>query len=352
MKKIFLLILALIMFSCACQAAKIKNIEAYKVNSSYKVIFYTDTIPKFKTIKDNAFFRLQMFNTDYSRNSREIPSNFFRKLKVDKRSNSVDLVADYKYLTSSRIITYKNPNRIVVTFTRISNSPIKRRKTEITSVSKKSLKDIFKLTINLTGPIEHKIVKKGINLLIELPNVNPVIRSRKIKTGDNMVKKVAIDQVGSSAMLSIALTYPAYFKVYLLEAPYKLIVELDKKSKSTVSKKEVIPGLTYMRVVKGSKKGATYANVFLADPKVVDIFPYIPKIKEEENEEGGNPLNLFGLFGSEKKRGQTLQKNDRKQYGKRSERDRWNQRHIFRKKERGTAWYTYDRAGTYFLFNI
>ncbi|MFC1560180.1 phosphodiester glycosidase family protein [Candidatus Margulisiibacteriota bacterium] len=284
MKKIIITILFASFIGTLCYGAAIKDIKTYEYERSAKIVLFMDSIPKHTTMKGNNYFRLKLYGAKYGIPEKEVATVFFRKFKIKKEYNSTDIVVQYKYLTAARVTTLTGPNRIVVSFNRISNSPLKTAKRpEITGITKKSLPNMFKLSIAMDGAADYKIRKSGLNLIVELINANSVIKSRQIVTGDSLVKKVGVDQAGRNILVSFMLTYPAYYKVYKTEAPYRVIIEIDKKSKSTVSKKEIVPGLTYMRVVKGSKKGATYANVLLADPAKVDIFPYMPGKKGEES---------------------------------------------------------------------
>jgi len=278
----------LLLMAAACHGITIADVQVQEFERGARVTLPLDSIPQFETIKGNDFMRLKLYGAAYKVPYQEFISDFFDRIEIKKEYNSTDLIVRYKYLTSSKVMVSRSPLGLIVSFTRISNAPLTKTSTpEIISVSPKSLQDMFKLIVNLSGPVNYAVKRSDSNLIIELPNANSVVRSQQAKVDDPLVKKVGVDQAGDSVMLSIAMMYPAYYKIYRIDAPYQLIIEIDKRSKSTVTRRDVAPGLTYMKVAKGLKEGATYSNILIADLASVEVFPYITERKEEE------PPNIF-----------------------------------------------------------
>ena len=162
---------------------------------------------------------------------------------------------------------------------------------KIEKIYTKSLPDKFKIVVSLTSFVPYIVNSAEGGLIIELPNTNSTVKSRKIATGDKLIPKIGIDQVGKTALISIARNYPSLYHIYKLEDPARIVMEFDKTSRSTVAEKDIAAGLRYVKLLKGTEEGPVIVNTLFADQNSLNVYPYLAKEKEE-------PFNIFGAMGS------------------------------------------------------
>ena len=179
-------------------------------------------------------------------------------------------------------------------FLSAAGSAAPKKKTAVPEIEKiytKSLPDKFKIVVSLTSFVPYIVNSAEGGLIIELPNTNSIVKSRKIATGDKLIPKVGVDQVGKTALISIAENYPSFYSIYKLENPARIIIEFDKASRSTVAAKDILAGLRYVKLLKGTREGPVIVNCLFADQNSLNVYPYLAKAKEE-------PFNIFGAIGS------------------------------------------------------
>jgi hypothetical protein len=243
--------------------------------------------------KGNSYTVITIPNLTWNPSEKtSISSKILESLNIQDKNGTCEVVAQFKFLTSSSITAIKKPSRLVIDFKQLSKMTIpKITVPEIEKIYTNSLPDKFKIVIYLTSFVPYTVNTVEGGLMIQLPNTNSIIKSRKIVTKDKLIPKVGIDQVGQTTLVSISQKYPSFYQIYKLDNPSRLVVEFDKTSKSTIAAKEISPGLRYVKLLKGTEEGPVTVNGLIVDQKIVNVFPYLAQKKEE-------PPNLLGAIGS------------------------------------------------------
>lgn len=274
-------------------AATLNKITAKETPGKLRLVLELDGAAKYWVRKGNSYTVITIPNLEYySSTTKSIPSNMLESLDVQWKNGTCEVVAQFKYLTSSTITTMKNPGRIVIDFKKLSKMTIPRITVpEIESVYTKSLPEMFKIVVGLSSFVPYVINTMESGIIIELPNTNSIIKSRKIVTKDKLIPKVGIDQAGTSAYISIFRNYPSFYQIYKYEDPARLVIEFDRASRSTIAAKDIAVGLKYVKLVKGTEEGPVIVNGLIADQDLLNVYPCIAQKKEE-------PANLLGMVGS------------------------------------------------------
>jgi len=274
-------------------SALLKTVISKETPSKLRIVLTTDKPVKYTVNKGNSFFVLTIPNLKASAlYPKTLKSKLLSNIKIEFNGLTCEVKANYKYLTSASVIKLEKPYRIVIDFNKLSKMLIpKIQVPEIEKVDTKSLPDKFKIVVYLTSFVPYQIVTSESGLILELPDTNSVIKSRKIVTKDKLIPKVLIDQAGKSSVISITQNYPSFYQIFKLENPSRLVIEFDKASKSTVAANEISKGLRLVKIIKGTEEGPSTVNALFIDRTTLEVFPCLAKKKEE------GP-NFVGLVGS------------------------------------------------------
>ena len=290
---IFLLAVA----SSRSDASTVKKITEKESAGKLWLVMELDSPAKYEITKGNLYTIITIPDVSLSAPlPASIESRMMQSILVAATEETCMVSVNYKYLTSGKVYSLKNPYRIVAEFSRLSNMLLPRPTVpEIEQVTAKSLPQMFKMTVTLTDYVPYEVTTAEGGVMIELSGANSVIKSRKILTKDRLVPRVGIDQVGNNVLISMVQAYPAAFRAYRVQNPFRLVVEFDKTSKSQVAEVEVAPsGLRHVSFIKGVETGPAVVNALYVDQKSYDVFPYIsPK---EMSQPAGFMDGFFGLF--------------------------------------------------------
>lgn len=286
----------------ACEAAVLKKVTFKETKGKFRLVLLLDQAAKYSITKTNDSATISLSDTTVLAGvPRSLSAFMLDSLKIEDNNGACQIKASFKYLTSSKVFALKNPDRIVADFSKVSKmlvpkmppAKIESRITipEIEKVYVKSLPDKFKIVVNLTSLVPYKITNTDDGIVIELPETNSILKSRKIITNDKLIPRVSIDQVEKSTVISIFRNYPSFYQIYKLDNPDRLVVEFDKASRSTIGAKMIVPGLRYVKFVKGTEDGPVTVNSLFADQNSLNVYPYMACTKKDSP-------NIFGAIGS------------------------------------------------------
>ncbi|MFH1709688.1 MAG: hypothetical protein ABH860_01285, partial [bacterium] len=281
---------------CLCStagAASLNKMTVKETKEKLSVVLELSGAVKYTVNKGNSYTVIKLPGLKWKGSApKNIPNSILESLMIEEKNGTCEVIANFKYLTSSSVLILKNPSRMVINFVKLSKMAIpKINVPEIEKIETKSLADRFKIVINLSSFVPYVVNPAGEGLIIELPNTNSIIKSRKIVTRDKLIPKIGIDQAGKSTLISISWNYPSFYQIYKLENPARLVVEFDRASKSTIAAKDISPGLRYVKLLKGTEEGPVTVNGLIADRNLLNVSPYLAREKEE-------PFNIFGAIGS------------------------------------------------------
>jgi exopolysaccharide biosynthesis protein len=293
LKRIFVLFAILGLLSFSCGAATLKKVTFSEKGDLFRLVMESDLPIKYQTTKGNSYTIIYLNNITIAPTiPAMIPSRIMDIISISSTGDSCTIAVNYKYLTSCKITPLKNPNRLIADFRKISKMKVPRLAVpEIEKIAISSTPDKFKVILNLTSFVPYTIITTESGMILELANMNSVIKSRKIVTKDKVIPRVAIDQAGKSVIVSITQQFPSFYQIYKLENPKRLIVEFDKASKATVDSKDILPSLRVVKLIKGTDEGPATINALMVDQRTINVFPYISSNIEE------GPT-MFGAIGS------------------------------------------------------
>jgi exopolysaccharide biosynthesis protein len=290
-------LLTLVIFSLiicnAVSAAMIKKVTFKETPDKFRLVLETDTPVTAKLARSNSYSLITLSKTTLKPGiNTAINSRILDNISMNNAGEDIEVRIDYRYLTSCNMFALKNPNRIVVDLQKLSKMLVPKLEVpEIEKITTKSLPDRFKITVQLSEFVPYRLITSEGSIILELPNTNSVIKSRKLLTKDKLITRVAIDQVGTSVYISIAQSYPSFYQIYKQENPSAIALEFDRNSKSTVAANEMGQGLKYVRLIKGTDDGPATVNAIMVDQKIMSTFPYIAP-KDEA------PPTIGDVFGS------------------------------------------------------
>lgn len=278
MKKSLLVTVIFLLIICnSASAAVIKRITFKEAQDKLRIVVETDKPITAKLARSNSYSLLTLPKTVLMPGiNTSINSRILDNVEIKGVGEDTEVRIDYRYLTSSKMTVLKNPYRIVIDLQKISKMLIPKLEVpEIEKITTKSLPDRFKITVQLSEFVPYKLITSEGSIILELPNTNSVIKSRKVLTKDKLISRIAIDQVGTSVYISIAQSYPSFYQIYKQENPSAVVLEFDRNSKSTIAANKMGEGLKYVRIIKGTDDGPTTVNAIMVDQKIMNIFPYI-----------------------------------------------------------------------------
>jgi len=296
MKKVLFSSLAFVIAFSSCALPSVVNkIRVTETANRTRIVLELDSPSKYKLVRKNDNTTL-LFNNVWIKPGikKSYPTKNLNGISVEQIGPSLEVKADYKYLTSANVRVLKGPYRIVADFTKLSKMLIpKTQAPEVQKFYTQSLPDKFKIILSLSSFLPYNIVSAESGLVIEIPGMNSVIKNQKIFTKDKMIPKVAMDQVGASTVITVTQAYPAFYQIYKMESPARLVIEFDRTTRSTLALKEVFPGLRYLKMIKGTGEGPATVNVLMVDQTSHEVFPYLA-VKQKE---APSILGVFsGLF--------------------------------------------------------
>ena len=293
-----LFVLLFVLLCDTANSATLKKILFSEKGNKLRLVLYTDVPVKYGIKKGNSFATLTLPGTKIAPAVKSrIKSSILDSLTISSKNNDCVVAASFKYLTSCNVFALKGPNRIVADYARLSKMSLptialpKIVSPEVQKIATSSSAEKFKILIYLTSFVPYRISTAEGGIIMELPDTISALKSRKIDTRDKLIPKVAIDVVGNSVLISASQNYPSFYQIYKAENPSCLVIEFDKTSKSTIAAKEIRPGLSYVKFVKGTEQGPGIVNALIIDQSSLEVFPYMSKKKEEAP-------NFFSAIGS------------------------------------------------------
>lgn len=291
-----MILISVVLVVCAgmdAECSVLKSAYLKAAGTGVKLILELDSMPVYKVTKGNSYTVITLNNSTAGFTlPRTLQSKALDGLKIESRDGNCIVSADYRYITSCKITVLKKPYRIIADFRKLSNMRVPKISIpEIAGVTTRSLEDKFRIVVDLTSFVPYKIITAEGGLIIELPDTNSIIKSRKIITKDKLIPKVGIDQVGKSTLIGIVQNYPSFYQIYKLDNPARLVIEFDKTSKTTIAANSITTGLQYVKLVKGTEEGPVTVNCLLVDQNLLSVAPYLGKQKEESP-------TFFGTIGS------------------------------------------------------
>ena len=293
MKKNVSVILFIVFLYSSAYSATLLSAVSKETPDKLRLVITMDKAAPYKMNKGNTYVTMIIPNLKVRQGTlKNFPSRILESLKIEEKSGTCEIRASFKYLTSSKVSVLKKPNRVIIDFIKLSKMSLpKIQSPEIEKIYTKSLPDKFKIAIYLTSFVPYKIISAESGLILELPDTNSIIKSRKIITKDKLIPKVAIDQVGRSSIISIAQNYPAFYQIYKLENPNRLVIEYDKSLGSTLALKDISGGIRYIKLVKSVEEGPSTVNALVVDQTSYEVFPCLASKKPEAP-------NFLGVMGS------------------------------------------------------
>jgi Phosphodiester glycosidase len=292
--EIGILLIIFTFFMCTnASAATVTKIKYVEKDWLLKIVLDVNGPVKYKVNKGNSYTVISIPGLEWAASApKSIPTKILESLGIVDVNGTCEMSAQFRYLTKSSIYPLKNPNRLVIEFRKLSKMTIpKLNVPEIEKVTVKSLPEKFKITVNLSSFVPYVVTTLESGLMIELPNTNSIIKSRKILTKDKLIPKVGIDQAGTTTLISIFQTYPSFYQIYKTENPAGIVIEFDRASRSTIAAKDISAGIRYVKLIKGTEDGPVTVNGLMVDQTLLNVYPYIGQKKEEAP-------NFFGIFGS------------------------------------------------------
>lgn len=294
-RKLSIYVLLLLLFlPLSASGTKLNKMIVRDSSDKLSLILELNAPVKYSIRKGNSYAVITFPNLKWNGSVKKtLKSKILESLKIEEKNGTCEVIANYKYLTSTSVSEFKDPSKILIDFRKYSKMILpKITVPEIENIYTKSLPEKFKIVVNLTSFVPYVVNTSEGGLIIELPNTNSIIRSRKIMTKDKLIPKVEIDQVGKSTLISIVQNYPSFYQIFKLENPASLVIEFDRASKSTVAAKEITTGLKYVKLVKGTEEGPVTVNGLIADQNIIPVYPYI----SQKNEGSPNILEMIGSF--------------------------------------------------------
>lgn len=292
------LIVCFALFCSSAQAAVINRIKVIESSNKVKLVIELDSAPKFLFSRQNAKATIIINGASLRMGvQKRFATKNLDSITVEQKGQTCEVRADYRYLTSANIKLLKKPYRIVADFSKLSRMLIpKTQSPEIQKIYTSSSPNKFKIVVALTSFMPYRIITSESGLVIEIPGMNSVIKSQKLVTKDKLIPKVAVDQVGTSTLITVSETYPAFYQIYKVDSPTSLVIEFDKASKSTLALKEIFQGLRYVKMIKGTEDGPSTVNVIIVDQASHEVFPYIAEKRDEEPSIWGAIGGLFTFW--------------------------------------------------------
>jgi Phosphodiester glycosidase len=289
----FLIVIFMFLIRTNASAATVTKIKYVEKDWLLKIVLDVNGPVKYKVNKGNSYTVITIPDLTWITTApKSIPTKILESLGIADVNGTCEMSAQFRYLTKSSIYPLKNPNRLVIEFRKLSKMTIpKLNVPEIERVTVKSLPEKFKITVNLSSFVPYVVTTLESGLMIELPNTNSIIKSRKLITKDKLIPKVGIDQAGTTTLISIFQTYPSFYQIYKTENPAGIVIEFDRASRSTIAAKDISAGIRYVKLIKGTEDGPVTVNGLMVDQTLLNVYPYIGQKKEEAP-------NLFGIFGS------------------------------------------------------
>jgi len=285
-----------VLFLCLCSTASAASLEKMTVKESadkLRLVLELSGPVKYSINKGNAYALITINGLKWKDSvPRNIKSSLLESLLIVEKNGICEVTANYKYLTSCGIFALKNPDRLVIDLGKLSKMALpKINIPDIQKIETKSLTEKFKIVVSLSSFVPYVVNSVEGGIVIELPNTNSSIKSRKLITRDKLIPMVSINQVGQATLISIKQNYPSFYQISKLENPTRLVIEFDRASKSTLAARDVAAGLRYVKLLKGSEEGPVTVNSLIVEQKLLSIFPYITEKKEE-------PPDIIGILGS------------------------------------------------------
>ncbi len=290
---LLILLVLLFLLSSNAGAATLTRLKYVEKGWLLKLVLEVSNPVKYRVNKGNSYTVITIPDLAWNPSAQKsIPTRILDSLNVEDRNGTCEMTAQFRYLTKSSIYALKNPNRLVIEFRELSKMTIpKINVPEIEKIYTRSLPEKFKIVVSLSSFVPYIVTTLEGGLMIELPNTNSIIKSRKIVTKDKLIPKVGIDQAGTSTLISIFQTYPSFYQIYKIDNPASLIVEFDRASRSTIAAKDISTGLRYVKMLKGTEEGPVTVNGLIVDQTLLNVYPYLSQKKEE-------PPNFIGMIGS------------------------------------------------------
>jgi len=289
------LALSVLLF-CLCStalSASLNKMSIRETKEKLRLVLELSEPVKYRINKGNAYAVVTINGLEWKESiPRSVPSEILDSLMIEDKNGTCEVIANYKYLTSCGVFTLKDPSRLVIDFKKLSKLPIpKINIPEIQKIETRSLADRFKIVVELSSIVPYVVNPATGGIIVELPNTNSIIKSKKIVTRDKLIPRVGVDQVGQSTLISIKQNYPSFYQIYKLENPARLVIEFDRASKSTLIARDIAAGLRYVKLLKGTEEGPVTVNSLIVEQKLLSVFPYITEKKEE-------PVDIIGILGS------------------------------------------------------
>jgi hypothetical protein len=291
--KLYLTLILLLLISSKASAASLNKFNFREKDGLLKLVLEVSKPVKYRVNKGNSYTVITIPDLAWNPSApKSITSTVLESLNVEDRNGTCEMTAQFRYLTKSSVYALKNPSRLVIEFRRLSRMTIpKITVPEIEKIYTRSLPEKFKIVVSLSSFVPYVVTTLEGGLMIELPNTNSIIKSRKIMTKDKLIPKVGIDQAGTSTLISIFRNYPSFYQIYKIDNPASLIIEFDRASRTTIAAKDISAGLRYVKLLKGTEEGPVIVNGLIADQTLLNVYPYLGQKKEE-------PPNFMGMIGS------------------------------------------------------
>lgn len=133
--------------------------------------------------------------------------------------------------------------------------------------------DKVRLVIDISGEVEFVANRLGNYIQIDIPSAEFAAKCKPPSDKKtSILEHLSLGRVEDCAKIYVYLKIPAYYKIFSLSSPNRIVLDLAKGLKE-FERRVVAPGLEYMRFAKTTSKGAAVGSLIVADLKYFDVAP-------------------------------------------------------------------------------
>ena len=145
-----------------------------------------------------------------------------------------------------------------------------------------------RLVLDLNSDFQFKWARLGKYIQIDIPEgaiksgtAIPKIKNNKVLEKISTTNEAASSTEASSGKVYIYLKFPSYFNIYPLYYPSRLVLDFRKDLKE-FDRRQVLPGLEYIRFAKSNSAGPVAGSLIRVNPKLFDVLPALAGGKRYE----------------------------------------------------------------------
>lgn len=152
-------------------------------------------------------------------------------------------------------------------------------------------KDSVRVTLDVTGDVKFSWSRIGRYIQIDMRDTVFSGRFAMPRLGRRYLDRISAKSNGGTATFGIYLVHPLWADVYSLGDPGRIVIDLKKDVKE-FDRREVAPGMEYVRVARSLSGSPVVASVLMVDPEKFEVRPGIASGRRHDP----NALESFMLF--------------------------------------------------------